>query len=72
MQMRSVWLAVEVQVPEGLGDEAMAGFLSKFIDVGSADLYDTVNDCCLEHTEEDQLGLSAQWFNPIVLPGRPG
>jgi len=50
MQMRSVWLAVEVQVPEGLGDEAS----------------------CLEHTEEDQLGLSAQWFNPIVLPGRPG
>ena len=70
--MKSVWLAVEVQVAEGLDGEAVAGFLSKFIDIGCADLYDTVNDGVFEHTEDDQLALSAQWFNPIVLPGRPG
>lgn len=66
--MKTVRLAVDVKVPDGIEAEVVAGYLDKFITIGIQDLCDTVKDTCLESTEEDDLVVSStEWGNVTVI-----
>lgn len=67
--MRSVWLKVKVKVPDQVSDDAIAGYLDKFIGIGMSDLIDSVDDECWELTEEDKLVVSSVWSNTEVTNG---
>lgn len=67
--MKTVTLSVSVEVPEGIEAEALAGYLDRFIDIGLSDLSDTVNDTCLESTEEDEVVASSTKWGSVTVTG---
>ena len=60
--MAKVWLAVEVDIPAGFDVNELPGYLSKFIDIGLADLHDSCS--------YGNLGMIVpSHFVPLAAPG---
>ena len=69
--MAKVWLAVEVDVPDGFDMDELPGYLSKFIDIGMADLRDSCDDDDLDVSDEERLVVESEWGVPFLLPCKP-
>lgn len=72
--MKEVWLAIPVQVSEGVDVDSvdLAGYLSRFIDVGFSDLSDSVEDEEIDSDESDEVVANkTHWGEPVVLPCKP-
>ena len=69
--MAKVWLAVEVDIPDGFDVDELPGYLSKFIDIGMDDLRDSCDDDELDVTDEEIVVSESEWGVPVLLPCKP-
>ena len=69
--MAKVWLAVEVDIPDEFDVDELPGYLSKFIDIGLADLHDSCLDDGLDVSDEEKVVSETEWGVPVILPCKP-
>ena len=69
--MAKVWIAVEVDVPDGFDVDELPEYLNKFVEIGMADLRDSCDDDDIDVSDEEIVVSESEWGVPVLLPCKP-